>query len=61
MAKYSVEVEWAGYSRGSSTYVVEAGSEDEAKERWFTGQETERETVRDDTEGEANEATLING
>ena len=58
MALYTVEVDWSGYSRGISTYEVEASSEEEAMENWYFGKELFRETIRDDTDSEASSATL---
>jgi hypothetical protein len=52
MAKYQVTVDWSGYSRGTSVWIVEAESEDDAKEDWCCGEEIERYTKRDDTECE---------
>jgi len=52
MAKYEIETEWSGYSRGTSTYVVEAVDEDEAREMWYEGERTKNNVVRDDTENE---------
>jgi hypothetical protein len=55
MAKYQVTVDWSGYSRGCSIWEVEAESEDDARENWYCGEEIERDTIRDDTEGEVSE------
>ena len=52
MKTYDVTVNWSGYSRGFSTYRVQADSEDEAKELWYEGEEVQRTTVRDDTEAQ---------
>lgn len=52
MPKYEIEIMWHGYSRGVSTYVVEAESEEAARELWHEGDCTERIVVRDDTEKE---------
>ena len=52
MPKYKIKIDWSGYSRGVSTYVVEAGSEEEAREIWYEGERTEHNVVRDDTEKE---------
>jgi len=60
MNKYEVQVEWAGYSRGEATYIVEAESEEEARKRYYQGKETERFTVRDDTDEEPYEVKLVN-
>mgnify|MGYP006405636815 CR=1 FL=1 len=59
MAKYTVSVSWEGYSRGISTYIVEADSEEQAKENWDCGYEDFRETHRDDTDCEVESAELI--
>ena len=50
---YVVEVEWSGYSRGYSTYEVEAESKEDAMENYDYGREIHREIRRDDTESEA--------
>ena len=59
MKKYRVDVEWAGHSRGESSYIVEAETMREAMDNYYMGVEVERITVRDDTEGEAYTAELI--
>jgi hypothetical protein len=52
MKKYKVVLEWSGYSRGITEYLVEAESEEEAREIWYKGTQTYHEVVRDDTEKE---------
>lgn len=59
MAKYKVDMEWSGYSRGTLTYIIEAKSEDEAKEIWCEGEKTHYDVVRDDTEIEIVSVELI--
>jgi len=59
MAKYNVYMSWEGYSRGISTYIVEADSEEEAKENWNCGYEVYRETHMDGTDCEVESAELI--
>ncbi len=56
--KFTVQVEWSGYSRGYTVYEVEAFSEEDAKENYYEGNEISREVVRDDTE--RNEVNIIN-
>jgi len=52
MPIYEVKCQWSGYSRGLSTYRVEADSEEEAKELWWEGDRIYHRVVRDDTENE---------
>lgn len=52
MPKYEIGTVWSGYSRGVSTYIVEADSEEEARELWYKGEKTHNEVVRDDRETE---------
>ena len=59
MAKYNVQVSWEGYSIGTSTYIVEADSEEQAKESWHDGYEAHREEYRDDIDCEVESAELI--
>ena len=56
MKKWTVEVQWSGYSRGISTYIVEAETEEDAKENWWDGERVAHKVVRDDTEGEPQSA-----
>ncbi len=56
---YEVEVSWAGYSRGTAIYQIEADSEEDAMENYDVGECINRYTVRDDTESEPLSATLI--
>ena len=58
MTKYRVDTEWAGYSRGNSSYFVDANSEQEARDTYRNFDE-DRETIRDDTEDEITEVVLI--
>ena len=55
---YEVHVDWSGYSRGFSTDIVEADSEEDAIERFWDGYEDHEETVRDDREREGTSAKL---
>lgn len=48
--KYRVTVDWSGYSRGVSTYEVEAKTPEEAKKYWFEGDRIAHAVTRDDTE-----------
>ena len=51
MPKFKVKVEWSGYSRGFSEYLVEADSQQEALEIYDeVGELVNTQTVRDDTE-----------
>lgn len=59
MPKYRVEVDWEGYSRGFSEYIIEADSIEEAKDNFWAGEKVFSETVRDDTEKEAQFAEEI--
>ena len=58
MSKYLVTEEWAGYSRGYALYEIEADSEEDARKNYWKGTEIERETIRDDSEGEAEKVEL---
>ncbi len=61
MAKFKVEVEWSGYSRGYSVYLVEADTKEEAEEIGiFDGERIKYEVVRDDTEKEVVKVTKEN-
>lgn len=57
--KFEIEMNWSGYSRGVSTWVVEAESEEEARENWCCGEEIDRCVVRDDTESEVESIRVI--
>jgi hypothetical protein len=49
--KYEVIVDWSGYSRGYTTYVVEADNKQDAKDKVSDGEVSgTRHIVRDDTE-----------
>jgi len=53
MGKYTGQIEWSGYSRGTMVVEVEADSEEEAIDRiknYDWDYEVQRDTVRDDTE-----------
>lgn len=51
MPTYIVNVDWSGYSRGVTTYSVEADSEEEARDNYYLyGEEISHEVIRDDTE-----------
>lgn len=60
MPKYKVEVNWGGYSRGTSVWEVEAENEEEADEMYFMGKRVEHKVVRDDTEGEVESVSELN-
>jgi len=59
MGKYRVKTVWGGYSRGKAEYIVEANSEEEAKELLWEGEEVSKTTVRDDTESEVESVELL--
>ena len=63
MSKYLVDVEWSGYSRGVSTYSVEADTAEEAEENYsWHGDLINREVVRSDIErGDVLNVTLGTG
>ena len=50
--KYRVKIDWSGYSRGVSEYILYAKDEEEAKECYYDGKKVYHRTVRDDTEKE---------
>lgn len=50
MPKFLVTRDWSGYSRGYTTYEVEAESAEEARDNYYSGEQVEHEVVRDDTE-----------
>lgn len=52
MARFEVTTEWSGYSRGRSTYIVEAESEEDARDIYWEDDPVKRNVVRDDTEQE---------
>lgn len=52
MPKFEIKTEWSGYSRGTSTYIVEADNKTEAEKLWYRGEQIQHEVVRDDTENE---------
>jgi len=52
MPKFKVNIDWSGYCRGTSSWIVEAENEEDAKENWYLGTEIDRIIVRDDTENE---------
>jgi hypothetical protein len=52
VAKFKVEIEWAGYSRGISTWEVEADTIEEAKEIYYEGERVKHKVVRDDIDCE---------
>lgn len=56
---YIVDVEFAGYSRGISSYKIKASSEEEARDIYYEGIQINRETVRDDTEKEVISVELV--
>jgi len=51
---YRVTVEWSGYSRGTATYLVDAETEQDARENYREYDSVTKQTVRDDTEGEVS-------
>lgn len=57
--KWEVSVDWSGYSRGYSTFIVEADSKEAAMANYYMGECAEREVVRDDTDMEASDAEEI--
>lgn len=59
MPKFEIKTEWYGYSRGLSTYVVEAESEQEARDNWYGGERTKHVVVRDDTENEIQSVVAL--
>ena len=52
MAEFIVKTNWEGYSRGVAEWVVEADSEEEAREIYYEGQLLSKMTIRDDTTDE---------
>lgn len=52
MPKFKIILEWSGYSRGTEIRIVEAETEEEAREIWYEGKQVDRQIVRDDTESE---------
>ena len=59
MAKYRVDIEWSGYSRGVSSYEVEAESAEEAGDNYYEGECTSEITVRDDRDSDVSKVTLL--
>jgi hypothetical protein len=59
MKTYDVEVEWSGYSRGYSVYRVTARSEKEAKNEWYNGERIAHGVVRDDTDAEVGDVSIV--
>jgi len=60
MTKYIVKAEWAGYSRGDATWLVEADTPEEAEEYFYEGTLLTKKTIRDDTESEALSVKIAN-
>lgn len=56
MNKYLVSVDVSGYCRGYEVWEVEADSEEDAKEFYYTGNNIESEIIRDDRDREATDA-----
>ncbi len=52
MPEFEINISWSGYSRGLSKYLVEADTEEEAKEIYYEGKKVYHEVVRDDTDSE---------
>ena len=52
MATYRVEVEVSGYCRGYQVWLIEADSEEEAKDSFWAGEFISEEIILDDREGE---------
>lgn len=59
MKKYLVYVEWSSYSRGSSVYAVDAENEEEAREFYYKGDETSKNTIISGREGDVIEVHEI--
>ena len=59
MPKFEVIVDWSGYSRGVSSYIIEAKNEEDARERWWENVPIHREIIRDDTDKEINSVTEV--
>lgn len=58
MKKYKVTEHWQGYSRGTTTYLVEADDSEEA-ERIYWRATGKREIIRDDTTTTETNVELI--
>ena len=56
--KYKVSVEWGGFSRGTSIWLVEADSVEEAEDNYYDGEMISKTVVRDDTEAHERSAVL---
>lgn len=50
MSKFKVTREFSGYCRGVEDFLIEAASEEEAKENYWDGVSLGTEIIRDDTE-----------
>ncbi len=50
MKKFKVTVERSGYARGLQVYLVDAETAEEAKDRYYVGENLGFEMVRDDME-----------
>lgn len=61
MRKYVVETDFQGYCRGTRKYLVEANSEEEAKDKYGSFGVIEEIIVRDDTEEEVDNVYTYKG
>lgn len=52
MTNFIVKTEWSGYCRGQAAYLVEAESEEQARDIFYEGEELYKDIIRDDTESE---------
>ena len=59
MSKYEVQVDWAGFSKGRSIYVVEADSPEEVEEVFGLGVITDYCIDEDDTVERVTNIILI--
>jgi len=59
MSRFKVNLDWSGYSRGTSTWIVEAKDKEEAEECFFDGKRISHMTMRDDTDREVSSVELV--
>ena len=59
MPKFKVNVDWSGYSRGTSSWIIEAENKEQARESYYDGEEIDHCIVRDDTEHEIDNVEEI--
>ncbi len=59
MPKFSVAIEFTRYSRGYEVYEVEAETEEQAKDDYWSGELIDQHASRDDWDREVSEITLI--